>query len=210
MRKKKSESRHILIVDADKPFVNTISESLKKVGFRVTVVENHTDALERARSDYPDIILLSVELPDGPAEGYLICKDLKTDAELHSIPVIILSRKAREEDFERHRQLKTRADAYLRKPVTDEEIFAKIENLLGFEISHDDYSTLEAKLHAFMEEKHELEEKLREREREIIQLKSQLEQSRFEPEGFRQFLRQILEITTSLHEQAEKFLKELS
>jgi CheY-like chemotaxis protein len=202
-------SGKVLIVDADPPFVSAMTESFGKVGFKVLQTHTHEGALELARTEKPDIILLSVELPAGVAEGYLICKDLKTDPALSSIPVIILSRKAREEDFERHRKLKTRADAYLRKPVTDADLIAKVEDLLGFQLTPVDYSSLEEKLHTFLEEKQLIEENLREREREILDLKGEIEELKRRNQKLRDYLTRILGVTTELHEEAEKLLKEL-
>jgi len=201
--------RKVLMVDAEKPFVSAMTESFRKVGFQVLHTDSHEGALELARKEKPDIILLSVELPAGVAEGYLICKDLKTDPELSSIPVIILSRKAREEDFERHRKLKTRADAYLKKPITDADLIAKVEDLLGFQLTPVDYSSLEEKLHSFLEEKQILEENLREREREILELRAEIEELKRKNQMIRDYLTRILAVTTELHEEAERLLKEL-
>lgn len=167
-------SRHVLIVDSDAQFLPMLKDVFHRVGFEVAVTDARENALHLARSRRPDLILLSVELPAGPAEGYLVCKDFKSDPALSAVPVILISRRAKEEDFVKHRKLKTRADDYLRKPFTDEDLFQRIENLLGFQISNREYLALEEKLHDFLEEKGRLEETIAQRDLRIAELEALL------------------------------------
>jgi len=169
------KKRKVLIVDAEKSFVMQARETFEKIGFEVYSLTEREEVLTFLEKEPVDFILLSAELPKGPAEGYIICKDLKTNSKTQRIPVILLSKRAKEEDFEKHRQLKTRADAYLKKPVTDEILLQKVEDLLGFSISRETYQAIEEKLKGFLEERDSLEEKIREYERIILKLKENLE-----------------------------------
>lgn len=169
-------SRKVLIADADKQLQPVLKEAFRRIGFEALVEVDPQRIVELAKRQKPDLILLSVELPAGAAAGYLVCKDLKTDGELKEIPVLLTSRKAREEDFAKHRRLKTRADDYLRKPFTDEDLFRRIENLLGFDVNADDYSSLEQKMHTFLEEQSRLEDAIRERDEEIAELQQRVKE----------------------------------
>lgn len=167
-------TRTVLIVDADAQFLPMLREAFHRVGFEVASTDSRENVVHLARTRRPDLILLNVELPAGNAEGYLVCKDLKSDAELAKIPVILTSRRAREEDFVKHRKLKTRADDYLRKPFTDEDLFQRVENLLGFQISNNEYLALEGKLHEFLEEKSRLEDAIVARDERLAALEAKL------------------------------------
>lgn len=167
-------TRAVLIVDGDEQYVPLLKDVFRRVDFEVFVAQDGEQALALARKHRPDLIMLSVELPAGPAAGYLVCRDLKSDAELQTIPVLMTSRRAKEEDFAKHRKLKTRADDYLRKPFTDEDLFQRVENLLGFRLTNADFEALEAKMHKFLEREDELVRELADRDRRIEALEVEL------------------------------------
>jgi DNA-binding response OmpR family regulator len=165
-------SRTVLIIDDDDALLPMLKTAFQRYKFDVLVTSDGADGLEKARAARPDLVLLSVELPVG--NGFLVCKEFKQDAELKDIPVIITSRKASDADFEKHRKLKIRANDYLHKPFTDEELFAKVGNVVGFSISPDEYSELEAKVHDFLEERHKLEAEIAEKADRIAHLEGEL------------------------------------
>lgn len=167
-------AKKVMVVDGDKQLIPILKDAFHKIGFEVFVESARDQAIQLARDKVPDLIIVSVELPAGPAEGYLACKDFKTDEKLKSVPLLLTSRKAKEEDFAKHRKLKTRADDYLKKPFTDEDLFQRIENLLGFEISKQDYGALEQKMHTYLEQQTRLEDELNERNLEISKLQAQV------------------------------------
>lgn len=164
--------RKVLIIDDDDALLPMLKTAFKRYKFDVTVTSDGADGLEKARQSQPDLVLLSVELPTG--NGFLVCKEFKQDAGLKSVPVIITSRKATEADFEKHRKLKVRADDYLHKPFTDEELFAKVGNVVGFSLSPDEYQELEAKVHDFLEDRHKLEAEISEKAERIAHLEEEL------------------------------------
>lgn len=164
--------RKVLIIDDDDALLPMLKTAFKRYKFDVHVTSDAAEGLEQARVLKPDLVLLSVELPTG--NGFLVCKDFKQDAELKSIPVIITSRKASEADFEKHRKLKVRANDYLHKPFTDEELFAKVGNVVGFTVSADEFSELEAKVHDFLEDRTKLESEISEKADRIAELEAEL------------------------------------
>ena len=117
----------ILLIDAEQPFADQLSGSLKGRGFSVKLLDDGKDGLDYARDNKPDLIILCVELPK--MSGYSICNKLKKDNDLKSIPLIITSKEATPETFAQHKKLKTRAEDYLIKPFTDGELVEKIAAL---------------------------------------------------------------------------------
>ena len=186
MRKK------VLIIEGDETWARMMAGALEKEGSEVEIVYDGMEGLGKAQREHPDFIILSVELPR--ESGYLICKKLKEDKELRKIPLMLISAEATEEDFERHRKLRVRADDYLRKPFTDEEFLAKVSNHIGFGISQQDYEDLQEKIHQFLLEKESLEKELEEKKERIAELEALLEEEREK----RRSLKALLENALSL------------
>lgn len=120
-------SKRILIFESDSAFAGSVSRRLTRSGITVDVVEDGNRGCELAVQTKPDLILLTIELPQ--MNGFLVCKKLKKAPESAAIPIIILSAEATDEIFEAHRNLRTRADVYLKKPV---EIPVLIEKIRAF------------------------------------------------------------------------------
>jgi CheY-like chemotaxis protein len=114
----------ILFIDAEQPFSDKTAGALRERGFEVTHADGAKDVVEQAAKDRPDLIVLCVELPK--VSGYSICNRLKKDAALKAIPLIITSKEATPDTFAQHKKLKTRAEEYLIKPFSEQELLEKI------------------------------------------------------------------------------------
>jgi DNA-binding response OmpR family regulator len=111
----------VLIIESESSVAQSLTNSLQAGGAEAVVTGDGAEALTLARQEHPDLIVLCVELSRG--SGYSVCNKLKKDSELSSIPLILTSSQATEETFEQHKKLRTRAEAYLKKPY-------QIDNLL--------------------------------------------------------------------------------
>lgn len=120
----------VLIIDSDAAFVREAKKTLGERGVEVQIVEDGVAGMDQARAGRPDAIVLAVELGDRPQAGYSICNRIKKDDELKDIPLLLVSSLATEEIFEQHRRLKTRADRYLRKPVSMEAFLSTLEEMV--------------------------------------------------------------------------------
>lgn len=167
--------RKVLLIDDDDALLPMLKTAFSKYKFEVLTTSDGAEGLEIAREKKPDLVLLSVELPVG--NGFLVCKEFKLDGELKDIPIIITSRKATDADFEKHRKLKVRANDYLHKPFSDEELFQKVGNVVGFTLSPDEYTELEAKVHDFLEERGKLESEIRDKTDRIAELEGELQEA---------------------------------
>ena len=125
------DQRRILVVEAETDFADQIRTALEPYNLALEVTGDGSDGLQRAKSDPPDLILLCVELPN--MSGYSICNKLKKNPELKRIPLIIMSKDATPDIFEKHKKLKTRAEDYLIKPFPMDDLVGKVDALLGLE-----------------------------------------------------------------------------
>ncbi len=106
----------VLVFESDSAFASELRAELGKLGCAVRVVEDGNVGLQQAQAERPDLILLAIELPR--MNGFSVCNKLKKDTSLRDVPLIIMSTESSDETFEQHKKLRTRAEAYVHKPVT--------------------------------------------------------------------------------------------
>jgi signal transduction histidine kinase/DNA-binding response OmpR family regulator len=121
-----SETPSLLIIEDNRDVVTYI-ESLLKKHYRIEVARNGQEGIDKAFSIIPDIIISDVMMPE--KDGYEVCQILKNDERSSHIPIILLTAKASPED--RIQGLKGGADAYLVKPFNKDELFIRLEKLIG-------------------------------------------------------------------------------
>ncbi|MGV3742416.1 MAG: ATP-binding protein, partial [Burkholderiaceae bacterium] len=117
----------ILNVDDSEAARYAKTRVLSRAGFTVIEAESGTEALEKARSETPDLILLDVKLPD--INGFEVCKQLKQDSETNKILVLQTSASFVGSMHKIH-GLELGADNYLVEPVEPEELIANVKALL--------------------------------------------------------------------------------
>ncbi len=117
----------ILIVEDDKFLRDLISQKLQREDFLTVLAVNGEEALEKAKSENPAIILLDLVLPG--IDGFDVLRKLKKDMGAVMPPVIVLSNLGQREDMER--ALREGAEDYMVKAhFTPGEIVAKIKFVL--------------------------------------------------------------------------------
>jgi DNA-binding response OmpR family regulator len=79
----------ILIVEDEEILLTALSEELKQEGFQVVGAKDGVEGVEKAKSEKPDLILLDLVMPRLDGIGAL--KEMKADAEIKDIPVVILT-----------------------------------------------------------------------------------------------------------------------
>ncbi|MDR4506843.1 MAG: response regulator [Candidatus Brocadiaceae bacterium] len=116
----------ILIVDDEPDLVKLIQYHLEKDGYKAISACNGEDALLLARKEMPELVVLDLMLPG--IDGLEVCKRLKADRELSSIPIIMLTAKGEELDVTLG--LKLGADDYVVKPFSPKELVARVQTVL--------------------------------------------------------------------------------
>ena len=85
-----NERKKLLIIDDDPDFVDGIKSILEKADYAVDVSYNPKDGLNRLQTEPPDLLLLDIMMGRG-AEGIMIARKMRKDAELREIPVLIIT-----------------------------------------------------------------------------------------------------------------------
>ena len=119
-------SATVLVVEDEKSISTLIQYNLEKEGFKVLISETGEEGFELIKKNLPDLVLLDWMLPD--LSGIDICKQIKKDTKLKSIPVIMLTAKSEETD--KIRGFETGADDYVTKPFSTKELILRIKALL--------------------------------------------------------------------------------
>jgi DNA-binding response OmpR family regulator len=117
----------ILAVDDSPTILEMIKAILVAGGYDVITAADGAEALEKARAEKPDLILLDVMLPK--LDGYRVCRLLKFDQNYKHIPIIMLTAKTEEQSMATG--LRTGADQYLTKPIEPEVLLSSVASELG-------------------------------------------------------------------------------
>ncbi len=120
------DSKKILIVDDEVDLVETVRFPLEMEGYHVLVSYNGEDALNLARKENPDLILLDLMLPK--LDGYKVCRLLKFDDRYKHIPILMLTAKTQEKD--KALGMETGANEYITKPFEMDQLLKKVKAYL--------------------------------------------------------------------------------
>ena len=112
-----------LVVDDERPLVGIVSSYLEREGFEVLAAYDGHQAVELARSEQPDVIVLDLMLPG--IDGIEACRQIRTFSDAY---IIMLTAKAEETD--KIVGLSTGADDYLTKPFSPGELVARVRAML--------------------------------------------------------------------------------
>jgi len=119
--------KRILLVDDEVDLVETLRFSLENEGYNVLVSHDGEDALNQARKENPDLILLDLMLPK--LDGYKVCRLLKFDENYKHIPILMLTAKTQEKDKLLGKE--TGANDYITKPFDTDELLKKVKSYLS-------------------------------------------------------------------------------
>jgi len=113
----------ILIVDDEPPIVEMLAYNLKRANYSVLVARDGQEALDIARSDAPDLIILDLMLPK--LDGLEVCRSLRRERD---VPIIMLT--ARDGEVDRVVGLELGADDYVVKPFSVRELMSRVKAVL--------------------------------------------------------------------------------
>ena len=127
-------SKHILIVEDERPIREMIAFGLKRAGFEVREAEDSRAARSALADRRPDLILVDWMLPD--TSGLELTRSLKRERETRDLPIIMLTARAAEAD--KVAGLDGGADDYLTKPFSPRELLARVNALLRRTVGQDE------------------------------------------------------------------------
>lgn len=113
----------ILVVDDEPSLRDALSYTLRKEGYRVVLAATGVEAIQAARRQRPQAVVLDVMLPG--IDGLQVCRTLRSES---TVPILLLSAKG--EEIDRVVGLEIGADDYLAKPFAMRELLARIRAML--------------------------------------------------------------------------------
>ena len=113
----------VLVVEDDLTLLETLEYNLSREGYRVVTAADGLAALEVARAQRPDLVVLDVMLPG--MDGFEVCRTLRRET---NVPILMLT--ARADEVDRVVGLEVGADDYLTKPFSMRELLARVKALL--------------------------------------------------------------------------------
>ena len=119
--------KKILLVDDEQDLVTAVAFRLNTEGYDVVSALDGQAALEMAKKEKPDLIILDLMLPK--LNGYKVCSLLKADMRYNKIPIIMFT--ARVQEADRKMGFDAGANAYMTKPFESSVLLAKIKEFLG-------------------------------------------------------------------------------
>jgi two-component system alkaline phosphatase synthesis response regulator PhoP len=117
----------ILVVDDEVYILHILDFSLGAEGFEVITANNGELAVEKAKQEMPDLIVLDIMMP--VLDGYETCRRLKRESETKHIPVILLTAKGREVD--KRLGFEVGAVDYIIKPFSPNRLIGRIQEIIG-------------------------------------------------------------------------------
>ncbi len=118
--------RKILVVDDDLQTVKLVGLVLDRRGYEIVTARRGDEALEKAKSEQPDLIVLDIMMPD--MDGYEVSRRLRADPDTSDVPILMFTAKTGLQD--KVTGFEAGADEYLTKPIHPKEMVSRMETLL--------------------------------------------------------------------------------
>lgn len=122
----KAQQSRILVVDDEPDILKLLEYNLKRSGFQAILAKDGPEAIEAARANRPDLVLLDIMLPD--MEGTEVLRRLKSMETTASIPVIMLTAKG--EEVDKIVGFELGAEDYITKPFSPRELILRVKAVL--------------------------------------------------------------------------------
>jgi class 3 adenylate cyclase/CheY-like chemotaxis protein len=132
----------ILVVDDTPQNVKLLADLLAVKGYAVVTAADGAQALEKLAAETPDLVLLDVMMPG--LNGYQVCERIREDARTALLPVVLVT--ALDPHQERVKGIEAGADDFLSKPISQQELFARVKSLLRIKRLQDEVKEWNAKL----------------------------------------------------------------
>ncbi len=114
---------HILLVDDELALCESLSYTLRREGYTVSIAEDGHNAIKQFHKQVPDVMLLDLMLPE--VDGMEVCWRIRA---FSNVPIVMLT--AKDQDVDKIRGLEAGADDYVTKPFNTGELLARIRAVL--------------------------------------------------------------------------------
>jgi DNA-binding response OmpR family regulator len=116
-----------LVVEDSLTDIQILLMCLQQSGINVLIAQSGEEALATINRQRPDIVVMDIVLPG--CSGFEVCRELKEKPDTNSIPIVLCSTKSSEMD--KFWGMKQGADAYLAKPIDQEELVRTVKQLIA-------------------------------------------------------------------------------
>ncbi|GAB4402998.1 MAG: response regulator transcription factor [Anaerolineales bacterium] len=113
----------VLVVEDEPTLLETLEYNLTRQGYRVVTATDGVMAVEQARRERPNVIILDIMLPK--MDGFEVCRTLRKEM---NVPILMLT--ARDDEIDKVVGLEVGADDYMTKPFSMRELMARVKALL--------------------------------------------------------------------------------
>ncbi|MEJ6492119.1 MAG: response regulator transcription factor [Flavobacteriales bacterium] len=121
-----SNNKTILLVDDEQDILEFLTYNLEKEGFKIVTANDGIEALEKAKTHAPALVLLDLMMPR--MDGIETCQLIREEKRLNNTIIVFLT--SRSEDYSQVACLEAGADDFIKKPIRPRVLVAKIKSLL--------------------------------------------------------------------------------
>lgn len=121
------DKKKILLVDDSSTTLMMERMILNKGPYELLTAKDGEEAVEKAASEKPDLILLDIVMPN--MDGFEACRKLRESEETREIPIIMVTTRGEAENVEQGYELG--CNDYVTKPINSLELMTKVKNLLS-------------------------------------------------------------------------------
>ena len=132
-----SSSGKLLVVDDAPENIQLLDAVFSPRGYAVLSASSGKDALTKATTEDPDLVLLDVLMPE--MDGYEVCRRLREEPSTRLLPVIMITASGNQEKV---RALEAGADDFIQKPFDQSELLARVQSLLRIKRFQDELAEL--------------------------------------------------------------------
>ena len=119
--------KKLLLADDSLTIQKVVGIVFANLDYQLLIADNGDDALALARKEFPDLVITDIGMPG--RDGFELCRDIKNDANLGSVPVLLLP--GAFENFDESKATAAGADGWITKPFESQALINKVEELLA-------------------------------------------------------------------------------
>ena len=121
-------AKRVVCIEDEPEMIDLVRLILGRKGFRVIGANGGVEGLDTVRREKPDLVLLDLMMPD--MDGWEVYQQMKADAELRDIPVVVVTAKAQSIDKVLGLHI-AKVDDYITKPFGPQELLESVAKILG-------------------------------------------------------------------------------
>lgn len=119
--------KKVMLIEDEQNIIEAVSFILSRDGWEVKTHSNGHDAIDAVRARTPDLVILDVMLPG--KSGFDILREIRSDAQLSTVPVLMLSARGQSKDVEMAEH--AGANLYMTKPFSNTEVLDAVRGLVA-------------------------------------------------------------------------------